>query len=128
MVTGEHSSSLLRRSIPLLPQGLPSHPAPPPYLARHLILPTTCHPTLQACLPRQPCQPPQPRRRRKHCDALVQSSSSCKGCVCGVHVYVHPLPIFYTPHLKFYKTPLKFYVPPQKFYVPHLIFYVPPPI
>ena len=110
-----------------------TRPDPPSHPARHPTRPATppgpvSHPTLQGCLPRQLCQPRQPRRCRERCDALVQSSSSCNGCVCGVKVNVQPPPIFYTPHLKFYVPHLKFYVPPPKFYVPRVIFYIPPPI
>ena len=96
-------------------------PCPPPYQARHY---QASHPTLQGCLPRQPCPPRQPRLRHERCDTLVQSSSSCDGCVCGMQVNVIPPPRFYVPHLIFYVPPPKFYVPHLIFYLPHLIFYI----
>ena len=131
MFTPEHS--LLQRFTPLLSPPTTWPASPPCPAASHPTRPATppCqpphpafHPTLPAsaaCLPRQPCQPRQPRLHCKRCDALVQSLSSCNSCVCVVQVNVQPPPIFYTPHLIFYVPHLKFYIPPPKFYVPHLI-------
>ena len=101
---------------------------PTPHLACHST-PPPGPPPHPACLPSLTALPASSATtvfRALQCASA--SSSSCKGCRCGVHVNVQTPPIFYTPHLMFYVPPLKFYVLPQKFCVPHLIFYVPPPI
>ena len=109
-IMGGYLARLARRPsrLPATPPGPPPHPA--------------CLPSLTAL----PASSATTVFRALQCASA--SSSSCKGCRCGVHVNVQTPPIFYTPHLMFYVPPLKFYVLPQKFYVPHLIFYVPPPI
>ena len=90
--------SLLRRSLPLQPPCQPpdpsrhqtrpaSLPCLPPHPACHQSLPVTrpCLPTLPACLSIR--------------EVLVPSSSSCKGCICGVQVKVQPPIISYTPRV-----------------------------
>ena len=96
---------------PCLPPRQASHltlpatpPGPPPDLpscqASHPTRPANppCHPTLPACRRR--------RSRSWRCDALVPSSASCKGRVCGVQVNVQPPPIFCTPPPKFSMYPI----------------------
>ena len=111
MFTPEHS--LLWRFTPLQPPcqspSQASNPTcQPPHQALHptrpAIPPGQSYPPLPlpACIPCLPCPPPQPRRHRERCYVLVLSSSSCKGCMCGVQVNMQPPPIFYTPHLIFY--------------------------
>ena len=98
MFSPEHS--LLLRSIPLRPPGQPPdparHPTRPPIPPRPSPHPAS-HPTLQACLPRQPCQPRQRRRRRERCNALVQSLSFCNGCVWGASQRATPSNFLHTP-------------------------------
>ena len=119
-----------------------TRPCLPPDPACHPTRPATlpCLPTPPACLPCLLARPPKARRRRERCKALGPSSSSCKGCMCGVQVKVQPPLISCTPHLICYLLPqiffepppkfavtvlsLIFYVPLQIFYVPHLIFYL----
>ena len=135
MFTPEYS--LLRRSIPFGPPCPPSHPSsrparpatrpgPPPDPARHGVTRPdppphlASHPSLQACLPRQPCPPLEwPSSAATASRSLLRDSAVLcllqRLCVSGASQRATPSsPIFYVPPPNIYVLHLKFYVPLQK--------------